>query len=164
MVTEQAARQGEWVFLLHRLPREPSAPRLALWRALRRLGALIVGDGVAALPAQPRTIEHMQWLAAGLAEHGGSGSVWVARPATRREGEALAAQAREAVEGEYRALLAQVIDAANDSDGARRRAIRRLRRQLRAIEGRDFFGATSAARARRALESLAATDQTVAIS
>jgi hypothetical protein len=147
---------------LHRLPREPSAPRLALWRALRRLGALIVGDGVAALPAQPRTIEHMQWLAAGLAEHGGNGSVWVARSTTRREGENLAGQARDAAEGEYEALLAEIAQAGEDEAVARRRTIRKLRRQLHAIEGRDFFGAPSAVRAQRALEALAATDQTVA--
>ncbi|HUP83954.1 MAG TPA: Chromate resistance protein ChrB [Candidatus Limnocylindria bacterium] len=153
----------EWVFLLHRLPREPSAPRLALWRALRRLGALIVSDGLAALPAGPRTIEHMQWLASGLAEHGGSGSVWVARPATRREGETLAAQSRTAVDAEYQALVAEATDATDESDATRRRTIQRLRRQLRGIEGRDFFGATSGARARRAVAALAATDQTVAV-
>jgi len=163
VVTQSAVAAREWVFLLHRLPREPSAPRLALWRALRRLGALIVSDGLAALPAQPRTIEHMQWLASGLAERGGSGSVWVARPSTRREGEALAAQSREAVDGEYRGLISEIGAAQSERDAARRRTIARLRRQLRAIEGRDFFGAGAAARARRALEELAAADQTVAI-
>ena len=162
MVTHHTSRQAiEWVFLLHRLPREPSAPRLALWRALRRLGAQILGDGLAALPAQPRTIEHMQWLAAGLAEHSGSGSVWVARPATRREGEALVAQSREGVEGEYQALLADTADAADEAGPARQRTIRRLRRQLHLIGGRDFFGAPSAARTRRAIDALAAADQTV---
>jgi hypothetical protein len=30
---------GDWVLLAYRLPREPSTPRIALWRGLRRLGA-----------------------------------------------------------------------------------------------------------------------------
>src|SRR5258708_1839751 len=28
----------QWVFLAYRLPREPSTPRIAVWRKLRRLG------------------------------------------------------------------------------------------------------------------------------
>jgi len=130
---------------------------------LRRLGALIVSDGLAALPAQARTIEHMQWLAAGLAEHGGTGSVWVARPATRREGETLAAQSRAASDAEFRALLDEAASTSTESGQARQRSIRRLRRQLHAIEARDFFGSVAAARARRAVDALAATDQTVAV-
>ena len=31
-------RPGDWVLLAYRLPREPSAPRLAVWRQLKRLG------------------------------------------------------------------------------------------------------------------------------
>ena len=38
-----------WVLLAYRLPREPSTPRSALWRKLRRLGAAQVLDGLAAL-------------------------------------------------------------------------------------------------------------------
>ena len=31
------AARLKWVFLLYRLPRDPSTPRIALWRTLRRL-------------------------------------------------------------------------------------------------------------------------------
>jgi hypothetical protein len=35
----------QWVLLAYRLPREPSAPRLAVWRSLKRLGAAQLLDG-----------------------------------------------------------------------------------------------------------------------
>src|SRR5262249_39018906 len=36
----QAMPRDRWVLLAYRLPREPSTPRIAVWRRLRRLGAL----------------------------------------------------------------------------------------------------------------------------
>ena len=45
----------KWVFLVYRLPREPSTPRIALWRRLRRLGVVQIADGVVALPLDART-------------------------------------------------------------------------------------------------------------
>jgi hypothetical protein len=92
------------VFLTYRLPREPSAPRLALWRATRRLGALQLGDGLVALPHSTRNLEHVQWLAADIAEHGGSASVWHARADRRRDHEAHVAALRDSVAAEYRVV------------------------------------------------------------
>ena len=52
-----------WVFLLYNLPPEPSAPRVHVWRKLKRLGAILLHDAVWVLPATPSTIEQLQWLA-----------------------------------------------------------------------------------------------------
>src|SRR4051812_50222715 len=62
-----------WVLLSYRLPREPSTPRIAVWRRLRRLGAVQIGDGVAALPLDDRTREQFDWLANDVEEAGGGG-------------------------------------------------------------------------------------------
>jgi hypothetical protein len=146
---------AEWVFLLHRLPREPSAPRIALWRTLRRLGAIVMSDGLVGLPASPRTVEHLQWLAAGIEEQGGTASVWLARPSSSAVGEALAAQARGAIEAEYRDVIREA-EAASLLDRAEsRRALRRLRGELRRIDSRDFFGAPSSTASHAAVEQLA---------
>src|SRR5215212_391489 len=40
-----------WLLLLVRLPAEPSRHRVAVWRELRRAGAVSVGQGVWAVPA-----------------------------------------------------------------------------------------------------------------
>ena len=42
-----------WVVVVIRLPAGPSRHRVAVWRELRRLGALTVGPGVWAVPATP---------------------------------------------------------------------------------------------------------------
>jgi hypothetical protein len=141
---------SDWALLVYRLPRVPSAPRISLWRSLRRLGAILLVDGLVALPADARTVEHLEWLAAGIHENGGEASVWTARPTVRRDGERLVKQSRAAVEAEYRALSRTASHAESDSDA--RRTVRALRRQLHAIESRDFFGAASAAAARRAVD------------
>src|SRR5947208_13465016 len=67
----------EWVLLAYRLPREPSTPRSALWRRLRRLGAAQVVDGLAALPLDARNREQLEWLAEEVIEAGGEATTWV---------------------------------------------------------------------------------------
>lgn len=146
------------MLLVYRLPREPSAPRLAVWRSLRRFGAVLLGDGLAALPADERTIEHCEWLAAGIEENGGFAAVWLATPRQRRTAERLAAQATAAAEAEYGAVLDEATMAGDDVAQAAA-AQRRLRRRLREISARDYFGAPSREAARVAVERLTASRQ-----
>ncbi len=46
-------RVQDWVLLAYRLPREPSTPRIALWRRLRRLGAAQVLRWARGSPVEP---------------------------------------------------------------------------------------------------------------
>lgn len=75
----------QWVLLSFRLPREPSTPRIAVWRQLKRLGAVPIGDGVSALPLGDRTREAFDWLANEIEEAGGEAIVWLAEPSTKAE-------------------------------------------------------------------------------
>ncbi|HKG36778.1 MAG TPA: Chromate resistance protein ChrB, partial [Solirubrobacterales bacterium] len=95
---------GQWVLLAYRLPREPSTPRIALWRALRRLGAAQLLDGLVALPADSRTREQLEWLAETVTDAGGAATVWLARPGSAAQERALAARMRAGAEGEYRRI------------------------------------------------------------
>jgi len=52
-VTKPEQTPTEWTVLAVRLPAEPSRHRVAVWRELRRAGALSLGQGVWALPATP---------------------------------------------------------------------------------------------------------------
>ena len=74
-----------WVLISYRMPREPSTPRIAIWRRLRRLGALSIGDGVAALPLDDSSREQFDWIAADVEEAGGEAIVWLATPSTKAE-------------------------------------------------------------------------------
>lgn len=144
------------MFLAYRLPRKPSAPRLALWRALRRLGARLVSDGLVVLPHSPRNLEHLEWLAASIVESDGEASVWLAEPTSTRTHDAYAGAMRAEAEEEYRAVLRQAREARGLEGADRRRAIRRLRGQLRRIGARDYFAAPAGPEARKAVDRLAA--------
>jgi hypothetical protein len=130
---------GEWVLLSYRVPREPSTPRIAIWRKLRRLGVAQLGDGLVALPADARTREALEWVADEVIEAGGSATVWLGRPATTAGQELVAAGMAAARAAEYAAVTSQA-EAGRGLPGPERgRLLRRLRGELRAIARRDFF-------------------------
>lgn len=53
-----------WIVLAYSLPSSPrSSPRVALWRRLRRLGAISPAGGIYILPEQEECVEAFQWLA-----------------------------------------------------------------------------------------------------
>src|SRR5947209_8010058 len=97
---------GDWVLLAYRLPREPSTPRIALWRGLRRLGAAQIVDGLVALPADSRTREQLEWLADGVIEAGGQAEVWVGRPGSAAQERAIAERMQAAIGEQYDRLTA----------------------------------------------------------
>lgn len=61
-----------WELFLYRLPSEPSRPRVAVWRELRRLGALPLGQSAVAAPAAERFVEALDRIEERIAEEGGS--------------------------------------------------------------------------------------------
>jgi DNA-binding transcriptional regulator PaaX len=153
----QPPSSGSWVLLAYRLPREPSNPRVAVWRKLERLGVARLGDGLVALPADARTREQLDWLAEEILEAGGASTVWLATPASAAQERTIAAAMRAARAAEYRAVTAQARDAASTGAAERTRALRRLRGELRRITRRDFFPPAEREVARAAVDALAAT-------
>jgi len=147
---------GQWVLLAYRLPREPSTPRIALWRALRRLGAVQVLDGLVALPADSRTREQLEWLADDVDQAAGEASVWLAAPGSAAQERALAERMQASVAGDYQRVVEQARAAAGESLGTRKRTVARLRRELRRIGRRDYFPPPEREAATRAVEALAA--------
>jgi hypothetical protein len=101
-----------WILLSSRLPREPTRLRLAIWRRLKRLGAVLIHDAVWVLPADAKTREAFEWLAEEIEEQGGTAWVWEAAGLS-------AAQDREAVE-----LFRREADARYAEIGASAQAIR----------------------------------------
>jgi hypothetical protein len=144
---------GQWVLLAYRLPREPSTPRIALWRALRRLGAVQILDGLVALPADARTREQLEWLADDVVQAGGEATVWLARPGTAAQERALAARMQAEAGSDYRRIIEEAARAA--APGASKRTLGRLRRELRRVRRRDYFRAPERELASAAVEDLA---------
>lgn len=146
---------GEWVLLSYRLPREPSTPRIAAWRKLKRLGVAQISDGLVALPASPRTREQLEWVAEEVTDGGGNAAIWLARPATRTQEDRLAQTMTAARAAEYQALIAAAAEAADGDPAALAPTVRRLRNELRAIQRRDYFPPDERDQAQAAVQALA---------
>lgn len=147
----------EWVLLAYRLPREPSAPRVTVWRKLRRLGVVQLLDGLVALPADARTREQLEWLADEVTDAGGEATVWMGRLGSAGQERALAQRMADAVAVDYAAVASDAEAAASEPEAARRRTVARLRRELQRIGRRDFFPPSERDGAHAAVERLAAT-------
>ena len=144
---------AEWVLLAYRLPREPSTPRITLWRHLKRLGVAQISDGLVAVPADARTREQLEWLAGDVVEHGGEATVWLGRPGSAAQERSLVNRMREVTAAEYEAV-AVAARAATEGDASSRRTLARLRRELRRIGLRDYFPDRARDRASAAVERL----------
>jgi hypothetical protein len=146
-------QRDRWVLLAYRLPREPSTPRIAVWRRLRRLGALQLVDGLVALPLDATTREALEWVADEVEQAGGEATVWLAEPAASTDERALTRRMAEAAAADYRLVIEA---AAATAAPERRRTAARLRRELQRIRARDFFPPPERKRAERAVDRLAA--------
>ncbi|SRR6266508_1183875 len=146
-----------WVLLAYRVPREPSTPRIAIWRSLKRLGVAQLLDGLVALPLDNRNREQFEWLADEIVEADGEATLWVAQPARATEERALQEQMASAIADEYRSIISAAKETRGSSSSSRAaRTLDRLRRELRRIEQRDYFPPPQRERAIRAVEQLAA--------
>jgi len=151
-------RAEDWVLLAYRLPRVPSTPRSAMWRKLKRLGVAQLGDGLMALPADPRTREQLEWIAEEVTHHGGEATLWLGRPLDTNATAVVVRRMTAAVAAEYGAVAAEAAAMRAADPAVRRRAVARLRRELHRIQGRDFFTCPQREAARLAVEHLAAAD------
>jgi hypothetical protein len=143
-----------WALLAYRLPREPSTPRTAVWRKLRRLGAAQVLDGLAALPLDARNREQLEWLADEVVEAGGEATIWVGELGSATQERELASRMAESVAADYRALIEGAAAAREQPGGQSRRTLKRLRRELRRVRARDYFPPPERELALQALEAL----------
>jgi Protein ChrB, N-terminal len=157
-----------WTVLIVRLPADPSRHRVAVWRELRRVGALSLGQGVWALPATPAFTAGLD-RAVELAERG-DGEVVLLDAAGRDEAhaarlEGLFTAAREAEWAEFVADCGKY-EAELDKEFRTKKftlaeldeeeqSLERLRRWYREIKLRDLFGAPSAADAEQRLKHCA---------
>jgi len=97
-----------WVLLTYSIPSEPAAPRVYVWRKLKRLGAILVDGAAWVLPATPRTKEQFQWLAAEIAEMDGQATLWEADATMAGKAEALLQQFVAQVDELYTGILAEL--------------------------------------------------------
>lgn len=147
-----------WVLLSYRMPREPSTPRIAVWRRLKRLGVAQLGDGLVALPFDASTKESLEWVANMVEEAAGSATMWIATPTLRRYGRELADELRDQRAAEYQELMDRTHELMTVATPTR--SLRALRAELRRIERRDYFPPSERAAAREMISRADTTDRT----
>ena len=124
-----------------------------MWRKLKRLGVAQVGDGLVALPADPRTQEHLEWVAEEITEAGGSSTLWRAELNSRAQERLLVASLQEARAAEYNALIFRLADLPAPTRQESLRTLRSVRRELREIQRRDYFPPPQRQQARAAVKA-----------
>ena len=120
-----------WLLLVYRIPREPTAGRVFVWRKLKQLGAIALQDAVWVLPQSPRTHEQLQWLASEITELDGDATLWQATQLYATNSAALRRQFTEAVETEYR----QILEDLKQKD----RDLAALSKRFQEAQSRDYF-------------------------
>lgn len=143
------------MFLIYQLPREPSTPRISVWRKLKRLGVAQLAPGVVALPYDATTKEQLEWAAQEVSESGGEASIWITTPTVRRFGRDLAQSLANERASEYREIEQQARSHLANEAAEQQRSLRRLRSEFRRVERRDHFPPPERVDAQRALDLLA---------
>ena len=153
--TDEARRR---LLRVYRLPREPSRPRVAVWRKLKALGALYLQDGVAALPEDASTREQLEWLQLRVREAGGEATLWEAAPNTAAERRDLVGVFQAAREEAYGGIAEAAArlgrKAALGGDGPTLlEDLKKLEREFRAERRRDYFRSSGRDEAAEALRA-----------
>ena len=142
MVTTETQR---WLLLLYKVPPEPTANRVSVWRKLKWLGAILLHDAVWVLPPSPRTIEELRWLAAEIRERGGEAMLWEASLGLDGTDDELVRQFLAQVDGVYADVLGAV-----DQPGA---DLATLSKRYQQARRQDYFHSPLGERVRAALLS-----------
>lgn len=98
----------KWLLLVYKIPREPTALRVSIWRKLKQLGAIAQQDAAWVLPATSRTQELFQWLASEIVEMKGEATLWSSELLYDGTSNSLERQFVAQVDEEYREVLAML--------------------------------------------------------
>jgi hypothetical protein len=140
----------KWLVFTSTLPSKArSSPRVALWRRLRRLGAISPTGGLHVLPAREECLEAFQWLAEEVRHAKGEALVMQVEQFDGLSDAELMERFRQARAEDYAALDAQAtaLEARLHAELTReershlREMLERLRRQHAEVARIDFFDA-----------------------
>src|SRR5919204_4455361 len=93
-----------WLLLLVRLPATHKAERVAVWRKLKKSGAIQIQTSTYILPDEPARHETFQWLTQHIRDAGGDATLVRAREIEGLQNEKLIALFNAARAKEYAAL------------------------------------------------------------
>src|SRR5947207_5808577 len=93
-----------WLLLLYSLPTRQKTERVAVWRRLKRIGAVQIKTSTYLLPDNPPQYEHFQWLTQQIRDFGGDATLVRAQEIEGLSNEKLIALFNRAGDEEYGAI------------------------------------------------------------
>jgi hypothetical protein len=135
-----------WLLLLVRLPATHTAERVAIWRKLKKSGAIQIQTSTYILPDEPARYETFQWLTQHIRDAGGDATLIRAQKIEGLSNQKLIELFNAARAKEYAALIEMIRSL--DDHGQRSSSfgdkLGRLRKQFREIRQSDFFDSPKA--------------------
>ena len=132
-----------WLLLLFSLPTNRNTERVAVWRRLRKMGAVQIKTSTYLLPDAPAQYEQFQWLAQQIRDYGGDSTLVRAQEIeglSKEKAMAIFNDARAKDYGELRKALQSFIARRKKMEtGEAISELERFTRQFREIRGVDFF-------------------------
>jgi len=139
----QVKKKLTWLLLLVRLPATHKAERVAIWRKLKKSGAIQIQTSTYVLPDEPALYESFQWLTQEIRSAGGDATLVRAREIEGLPNKKLIELFNTARAKEY-ATLRELLRALNPRRRARSSPafgdkLDRFRKQFREVRQTDFF-------------------------
>lgn len=143
-----------WLLLTYKVPPEPAAKRIALWRKLKGLGAVYLQNGVCLLPKTEDHVRRLKMLENDIGEIGGEAVILETVALDRAQEEKVVARFKADRDEQYREFLGRCADF--EAEIAKEIAInkftyaeleeedidlRKLQGWLEKIRKLDFYGA-----------------------
>jgi hypothetical protein len=134
---------SSWLLLLFSLPTNRNTERVAVWRRLKKMGAVQIKTSTYLLPDDPAQYEQFQWLAQQIRDYGGDSTLVRAQEIeglTKEKVIAIFNDARAKDYGDLRKSLQSFITRRKKmeaEEGASQ--LERLTRQFREVRAVDFF-------------------------
>jgi hypothetical protein len=143
-----AKQKRSWLLLLFRLPATHNAERVAIWRKLKKSGAIQIKTSTYLLPDEPSRYEYFQWLTKHIRDAGGDATLIRAREIEGLPDKKLIELFNTASDRRYAALNKTL----RARYGRRRKPdaqalsdeLERGRKQFREIRETDFFNSARA--------------------
>jgi len=136
-------RATSWLLLLYSLPTGKKTERVAIWRRLKKMGAVQIKTSTYLLPDETAQYEQFQWLAQQIRDYGGDSTLVRANEIeglTRENVIAMFNNARAKDYAELRKSLQGFIARRKRADAEEAAAeLERVTRQFREIRAVDFF-------------------------
>ena len=135
-------KSASWLLLLFRLPATRQVERVAIWRKLKRSGAIQIQTSTYVLPDEPARYEYFQWLTKEIRDAGGDATLVRTREIEGLPDHKLVDLFNSARAKDY-ALLAKRLQRLL-TGGKKMDEVERIRKQVRDLQERDFFNSPRA--------------------